>query len=1030
MTEPAGPQLVPTSHRSGAIAFFGVLALLWTVWLGGLVSVVSDHELYLFLWCGSAVVLWFTILGELRDPTRPAVTVAVKWWLLTLAGPFGLAYMLYLRTNAASSRPVGPSTPTTTARSAPASAPQTLLSRVDLLEQRVAVLQAIVDGLRTGRVSAPDRAASPPSAPEPARTPRPVPPQPTREPVPVAATTARPAPPRQPAASRGFDWGRTMSTADLMGAKALAFAGGVVTLLGVVFFFVLAVNRGWVGPGMRIAFGGVASAILFGAGFWLQRRYETTYSALTAVGIGIAGGYATLLAAVSLYDLVSKPVALVIAAAIAAVGVTVSLLWEAEIVAGFGLVGAMIVPATLVFQGGLRELGTAFVAVVFAGAAVVAVRQRWWVLLQVSAVVSVPQALAQIADADAPHASIVTLAVVFWLLYFVSGIAFQFRLGPALASSPASFLTGSAVFAGVSAALLYGRRDGGMQQGIALLVAAAVYVAVATVLYRRMRESATLLWAFGLALAAVGLAEALSGSSLTYAWAAEAAVLVWLSSRVRDARFQLPALVYLGLALIHSIATEAKPDHLFEAVRHPASGAPALLAIVLAALVFARVKRSWEDEQPTSGILRALDPALKWLRTNESAVNVSMFALAALATTYAASLGILELCQDVWPGDGIDTPFEWGHVAVNSVWALTGLVAVTGAVRRRSNIGLVLGFAWFAFIVAKLVVFDVVTLAQTRYGISLLVVGTAVLLAGLVRELSVPGYLTGEGVGSVLVSLALLLTGLLVLVPDRVADADGDGLVMLGVGALYTALAALAFARANQRDLTTLLWVVGLAVAAVGEGMLLSGVWLVLVYTFTAALLCVVAVAVDERRLQLAALVYLGLGALLALGEEAPPSHLVIERAHPGHGVASLLLVVGATAVLAWALSWNERHRLQAIWVAGALSVYAASLLILEAMQRISNQDVHTDFQRGHTVVSAFWGVLALVSLYVGLKRRRGVLRVGGFILFAISLGKIFLYDLPSLSSVQRAFSFLAVGAVLLLGGFFYQRLSSQFDER
>ena len=30
----------------------------------------------------------------------------------------------------------------------------------------------------------------------------------------------------------------------------------------------------------------------------------------------------------------------------------------------------------------------------------------------------------------------------------------------------------------------------------------------------------------------------------------------------------------------------------------------------------------------------------------------------------------------------------------------------------------------------------------------------------------------------------------------------------------------------------------------------------------------------------------------------------------------------------------------------------------------------------------------------------------------------------------QRALSFLAVGAVLLLGGFFYQRLSAQYDER
>src|SRR5205807_2371179 len=54
----------------------------------------------------------------------------------------------------------------------------------------------------------------------------------------------------------------------------------------------------------------------------------------------------------------------------------------------------------------------------------------------------------------------------------------------------------------------------------------------------------------------------------------------------------------------------------------------------------------------------------------------------------------------------------------------------------------------------------------------------------------------------------------------------------------------------------------------------------------------------------------------------------------------------------------------------------------------------------------------------------------GGFILFGVSLGKIFLFDLPSLSSAQRALSFLAVGAVLLLGGFFYQRLSAQYDER
>jgi uncharacterized membrane protein len=903
--------------------------------------------------------------------------------------------------------------------------------RVDFLERRVAELQNTVDALRIAPTATPppERAAAPPprrpapAAPPPPRAPTP-PPRPGPE---LQPKVPRPTPVQAPAA-RAFDWGRTVSTADLMGAKALAFAGGVVTLLGVVFFFVLAVNRGWIGPGLRVACGGVASAIVFASGLWLQRRYETTYSALAAVGAGLAGAYATLLAAVSLYDMVSKPVAMVVAAAIASVGVAVSLAWSAEIVAGFGLVGAMVVPATLVFQGGLQDIGAAFVAVVFAGAAVVAVRERWWTLLQVAALVSVPQAVAQVAQADTPYAGIVTLAAIFWLLYLAAGLAFQLRLGPALASAPASFLTGGAVFAGASAALLYGQRDDGLRQGIALLVVASVYVLLAAALFRRFREAATLLWALGLTAAAVGLAQVLSGSSLTYAWAAEAALLAWTGSRVRDARFQLPALGYLTLALVHAIALEASPDHLFEAMRHPARGAPAVLTVALAAIVFGVVKRSWEDEARSTGILRVLDPLLTWLRMREAPIDAGAFALAAILTAYAASLGILELSQALSPASGIDTPFEWGHVAISSAWALAGLVAVLTVLRFRSNVGLALAFAWLVLTAGKVVAFDAITLEQTRYGISLVVIAAAVLLAGLARQLASTERLTPEGMASVLVSLALLLAGVLALVPDEVGDIDGNGLVLVGVGALYTALGAGAFVPANQRDLSTLLWMLGLAVVAVGEGILLGGFWLVLAYTVSAAALAALSVVAGERRLQVASLAYLVLGAGWTLVGEAPPSHLVSQMSHPGSGVPSLLLVIGAISALAWSVGWHERLRLYAIWTGGALAVYAASIAILEAAQRISPESVHTNFQRGHTIVSAFWGLLALVSLHVGLRRRKGLLRGGGFVLFAISLGKIFLFDLPSLSSAQRALSFLAMGAVLLLGGFFYQRLSAQFE--
>ena len=891
---------------------------------------------------------------------------------------------------------------------ADSAAPATLLQRIEFLERRVLELQDAVDKLRaSGARPAPHRepvpAPTPPPKPKPAVT---VPPTPRPAPAPEPPRAAP-----QRTAAPSFDWGRTVAAVDLMGAKALAFAGGIVTLLGVVFFFVLAVNRGWIGPELRVACGGVASAIVFAAGLWLERRYERTYSALAAVGVGIAGAYTTLLAAVSLYDLISKPVALVVAGAIASVGVAVSLAWSEEIVAGFGLIGAMVVPATLVFQGGLQQVGTAFVAIVFAGAAVVAVHERWWTMLQLAALVSVPQALAQVAQADTTDTGIVTLAAAFWLLYLGAGVAFQLRLGRALASRPATFLLGGAVYAGIVAALLFDHRD----QGYVLLVVAAVYVGVAALLFKPRRELATLGWALGLAVAAVGLAQVFSGQSLTYAWAAEAALLAWLTSRVRDSRLQIPALLYLGLALIHAFAVEANLRTFFQSVDHPGKGAPPVLAVAAAAVVFGLVRRSWE-QPPSRGILRVLDPFFRGLQEQERIVNAAAFSLAGVLTAYAASLGTLEAFG-----------FQSGHVVVSGLWSLGGLVAVGFALRRRSEIALGVAFTWLAVTVAKVVAFDAPTLSHTRYGISFALVGSAVLLAGLAREMARREALSGEGAGAIVASLPLVLASALVLVPDEVAGVDGNGLVLVATGALYTTLAAATFKR---RDLGTLLWILGLAVAGTGEALMFSGVWLVLAYAASAAALAVVSLTVRERRLQLASLVYLVVCAGLTLGLEAPPSHLLATRAHPGHGLPSLVLLIAALATFAWSLEWNERYRMQSLWIAGALVVYGASIAILEAAQRISPESVHTNFQRGQTAVSAFWGMLALASLYVGLKHRRRLLRGGGFILFAVSLGKIFVFDLPSLSSAQRALSFLAVGAVLLLGGFFYQRLSAQYDER
>ena len=156
-----------------------------------------------------------------------------------------------------------------------------------------------------------------------------------------------------------------LDAADLFGARALAWAGGAVTALGVVLLFVFAVDRGWITPELRVGFGALASALVFAAGLELRRRYGAVHSALGAVGAGIAGGYATLLAAAQLYGLVPEWAALALAGLIASIGAATAISWRSELVAGIGLIGAMLVPLVAVPDIGFTTLGIAFVSLVY-----------------------------------------------------------------------------------------------------------------------------------------------------------------------------------------------------------------------------------------------------------------------------------------------------------------------------------------------------------------------------------------------------------------------------------------------------------------------------------------------------------------------------------------------------------------------------------------------------------------------------------------------------------------------------------------
>ena len=68
--------------------------------------------------------------------------------------------------------------------------------------------------------------------------------------------------------------------------------------------------------------------------------------------------------------------------------------------------------------------------------------------------------------------------------------------------------------------------------------------------------------------------------------------------------------------------------------------------------------------------------------------------------------------------------------------------------------------------------------------------------------------------------------------------------------------------------------------------------------------------------------------------------------------------------------------------------------------------------------------------MVVSLRGNRRGLRAGGVALLFVALGKLFLYDLTSLTAMSRAVSFIVTGLVLLLAALLLQRFAPQSQLR
>ena len=560
------------------------------------------------------------------------------------------------------------------------------------LEQRLAELEALVrtlvvrvtelelqePGVRTVREA--------PSAP-----PRPAPPS-----EPAAPTPAVP-PPTTSAPRKVIRPGETLE--DLLGGRILAWLGGLAILVGVVFFLAIAVDRGWIGVEARVALAFLGSTLLLAVGLFLYERRDQTDAAVAAVATALAALYASLTYATASKDVIGQEVGLLVAALIGAVGAAIAVRWRSQLVGALGILGALAAPVLV--GGDTSTVALAFMVIALTSAVAVLLWQRWGWLAIGAFVVSAPQ-FALWADDRGDLALPLLVLALHWALFVVAAIGYELRVPIAeLRASSASVLLVNAAFtAGYGWVLVddRGSSTGGTAWVLALTVA---HVALGGFGFRRRMSSeiAALLVAVGLGLSGVTLALALDGPALVVGWSAEAAILAWVAGRTGERRALVFSGAFLALAALHTLADEAPADALIDGVPDLGQAVVAVVSVGLAALVM--------------GLL--VDRRDLWML---------LFAVAAVAFVYAASLAIVDVIQ----GDEIERS-QTAQVALSAFWGGVGLVAiVVGLVRdvRELRLG---GLALLGIGVAKVFAYDLAELDQLYRVLSFIAVGL-VLLTG------------------------------------------------------------------------------------------------------------------------------------------------------------------------------------------------------------------------------------------------------------------------------------------------------------
>lgn len=743
--------------------------------------------------------------------------------------------------------------------------------------------------------------------------------------------------------------------------------GVVLSVIGAAFFVKEGIDRAWFTLPIELRLTGVAlfgiALLIFG---WLRRDTHRAF-ALGVEGGGIAILYVTIYASYGIYHLLAAPFAfaLLVVATLAAGALAV--LQDSRTLAVLGIVGGFVAPILTSTDTGNHVALFSYYAVLNLAILVVAWFKAWRELNLLGFLFTFGIGSLWGYQGYRPEhfATTEPFLVFFFLLYTLIPVLFASRV----TTHPRGFVDGSLVFGtpivafGLQSQLV---RDTEYGLAISALVLAALYVAIAMHMHRRrVGEWRVLLeceLALGVAFLTIAVPLALNASWTSAAWALQGAAMVWLAFRQQR---KLALAAGLALQLLSGAAYTLRAPEL--------DPVPLLNGQWLGAALLALA--GWFSA-------RLFEPD----RGDPSEHNASF--------RHPAAATALLIWATAW-------------------WLWAGLAEIERIVPRDFELAAVLVFSTattpLALIAAR-------SLAWPRLNALGLVSWPVAALGAVIAAVDLP-HPTAD-LGWLAWPLVIASMYLFLRVCDQQFAAIRDTLHAL---AYWVAAGLLAWELHWQVDrVTDGVWPIA-ATLALGATLVLGTLRASVSVAWPFA-----AFATLYARVCSGAVLAATLLAAIAINLSSPGATVDLPYV-PLLNPLELASVLAVIALLRWLGRMQEqfpRIESQHYAIVAAVSAwFLATMAVARAVHHWTDVPWDLGQLAESTVLQAalsiVWGAAGLSAMVLGARAGRRRVWVAGAILMGVVVTKLFLIDLGNTGTVARVVSFLGVGLLLLVVGYF-----------